>query len=67
MKEFIPGDVRMVMCLCVCVCLWLSSNIIYLLCWVFVSEDISCLCAEVRLHVLFITTFYMTCTCHIDV
>jgi len=45
----------------------LSSNIIYLLCWVFVSEDISCLCAEVRLHVLFITTFYMTCICDIDV
>jgi len=69
MKEFIPEDVRLVMCLCVCVCVCvcLSSNIIYLLCWGFVTEHISCLYAEVRLHVLFITIFYMTCICHIDV
>ena len=51
----------------VCVCLCLSSNIIYLLCWVFVSEDVSCLYAVVRLHVLFIIIFYMTYIYHIDV
>ena len=50
-----------------CVCLCLSSNIINLLYWVFVSEDVSCLYAVVRLHVLFIIIFYMTYIYHIDV
>lgn len=63
MKVFIPEDVRLVMCVCLC----LSSNIINLLYWVFVSEDVSCLYAVVRLHVLFIIIFYMTYIYHIDV
>ena len=51
MKEFVPKDTRLVMCL--------SSNITYLFCWVLIdiSEDISCLHAEARLHsfVIFMT------------
>ena len=48
LKKFAPEDVRLFMFLCLC----FTSGIIYLFCWVLinVSEDISCLHAEPRLH-----------------
>ena len=52
LKKFVPEDVRLFMFFCLCLCLCFTSGIIYLFCWVLidVSEDISCLHAEPRLH-----------------
>ena len=56
LKKFFPEDVRLFMFLCLC----FTSGIIYLFCWVLidVSEDISCLHAEPRLH-CFVYIYYL--------